>query len=104
MVLEDKVELLVRLENIIIEFSRLLANPTHLVHLVPLQQTEVGSPQQVVLVVHDDLVRGGVQESGFSEQFTLLVLVFLFVGLLHNITLVRKVRNRLQGFKQGGCG
>ena len=70
---------------------RLTVNPTHLVHLVPLQQTEVGSAQQVVLVVHDDLVRGGVEESGFSEQFTLLVLIFLLVGLLHNTTFVRLV-------------
>ena len=45
----------------------------------------------MVLVVHDDLVRGGVQESGFSEQFTLLVLIFLLVGLLHNITFDRLV-------------
>ena len=52
----------------------------------------------MVLVVHDDLVRGGVQESGFGEQFTLLVLVFLLVGLLHNITLLRKVRIKLQDF------
>jgi len=62
---DDKVELLVGL-----------------VHLVPLQQAEVGPPQQVVWLVHEDLVRGGVQQGRLREQLTFLVPVSHLVRLL----------------------
>ena len=37
-----------------------------LVHLVTFQETEVSSPQQMIGVVHDDLVSCGVEECGIK--------------------------------------
>ena len=66
---EDKVELLVGL-----------------VHLVALQEAEVGAAQQVVLLVHQDLVRGGVEQGGLREQLALLV------PILHLVCLLKKIK------------
>lgn len=38
-----------------------------LVHLVAFQEAEVSSPQQMVWVVHDNLVSCGVEEGGLQR-------------------------------------
>ena len=39
-----------------------------LVHLVTFQETEVSSPQQMIGIVHDDLVSCGVEECGLHRD------------------------------------
>ncbi len=53
-----------------------------LVHLVALEEAEVGPAQQVVLLVHQDLVRRRVEQGRLREQFAFLVAVRHFVRLL----------------------
>lgn len=53
-----------------------------LVHFVSLQKAEAGSPQQMVLVVHDDLVGHGVQQRGLRDELLLGIFVLLFACLL----------------------
>ncbi len=53
-----------------------------LVHLVALEEAEVGAAQQVVLLVHQDLVRRGVEQGRLREQLTFLVAVCHLVCLL----------------------
>ncbi len=48
-----------------------------LVHLVSLQQTEVGSPQKVVRVIHDDLVCRGVEEGCLRGREGGLLYIFV---------------------------
>lgn len=54
-----------------------------LVHFVAFQQTKVCTAQQMVLIVHDNLVGRGVQVCGLHEQLALFLLGALTVGLLH---------------------
>lgn len=70
-----------------------------LVHLVSLEQTKVGTAQEMVLVVHNNAVSGGVQQRGLSEQLSLLILVLLFVRL-HDVVRSQSVQgSHLVSFK-----
>ena len=53
-----------------------------LIHLFSLQQAEISPTEQMVLVVHDDLVGRGVKQGGLSEKLALFVLVLFLVSQL----------------------